>query len=276
MNENFFKVPSNTSLNSYSSLSCEERILKLIDESEIELTPIEISKKLHANHATVRGYLRKLLAKNLVVQPYPGSYCNKITYGVRFVPLCVHNVRLLVGVLGDVVHWEFCEVVGGVKVFVCFGSERRRVSGFVSCDVGMSRSACLLALHRWFDVVEERLGCEVGEVVVQSFEVNKDYVGLRLDGVQCVTKKGLFEMVERVYQKENNVIRREYKVSRGVSITEFEALLQGGVTGYNVNQGFFVLTQKLDRLTEALKFTNSQFLQLAKLVEAMYNKSLSG
>ena len=136
--------PSNTSLNSLADrCSVEKRVFHVIDASEIELTPIEIAKKIHAPHkptrgqcTTVRGILRKLLEKGEVLQPYPGSYCNKITHRVRFVPLAVHNISLRSFVCQDVKSWEKDEFVGGVKIHVCFGSERRKISGYIACDVG--------------------------------------------------------------------------------------------------------------------------------------------
>lgn len=103
--------------------------------------------------------------------------------------------------------------MGGVKIHVCFGKERRKVSGYIACDAGMSHDACLLALNRWFDLVEGRLSMPVLDVKLLTFECNKDYYGVRLDGVQCVTKKGLYGMVEGVYQKEENMVRKEWKVS---------------------------------------------------------------
>jgi DNA-binding Lrp family transcriptional regulator len=261
---------------SHDSHTCIDLILKLIDDSEVELTPVEIAQELNLKRSTVRNYLRKLVRESKIVQPYPGAYCNKITYGVRFVPLLVHNVRLRCFVGVDVASWEWVEVVGGVKVYVCFGAERRKVSGFIACDVGMSREACLLALHRWFDVAEEHLGGSLPEIELQSFEVNKDYVGVRLDGVSCFTKEGLFGVVERVYQKSENVVRAERKVSQPMSVTQFESLLQGGVSGYTVTQMNFALMQRVDQLLEAHKFTNSQLLQYSKLLEAMYKRMISG
>ena len=155
---------SNTSDNSYlcsHSWSVEARVFHIIDASETELRPAEIARKLHApkkptpgQYSSVRVFCRKLLEKGKILQPYLGSYCNKITYGVRFVPLCVHNISLRSFVCQDVKSWEKDEFVGGVKIHVCFGSERRKISGYIACDVGgMSHDACLLALHRWFDVV---------------------------------------------------------------------------------------------------------------------------
>src|SRR5450756_2473296 len=98
-----------------------------------------------------------------------------------------------------------------------------RTAGFIACDVGgMSHDACLLALHRWFDLAEKRLGWELNDLELLTFECNKDYYGVRVDGVQCVTKKDLYGMVERVYQKEENLVRKEWKVSQSMSINKFE------------------------------------------------------
>jgi hypothetical protein len=57
---------------------------------------------------------------------------------------------------------------------------------------------------------------------------NKDYHGVRIDGVQCVTKTDLFGMVERVYQKEENLVRKERKVTRPMSVTKFEEAISKG------------------------------------------------
>ena len=161
----------NTSYNSYGSYgySVEAQVLHAIEDSEIELTPAEIARKIHApnkptkgQYTTVRVFCRRLLEKEQICQPYPGAYCNKITHGVRFMPLSVHNISLRSFVCQDVKHWESDEFVGGVKIHVCFGSERRKISGYIACDVGgMSHDACLLALNRWFDLVNDHLGFQL-------------------------------------------------------------------------------------------------------------------
>lgn len=269
--------PSNTSYNSYYGWSVEERILHAIDESEIELRPIEVAWKIHAPHkptqgqrTTIRVILRKLLDKGLVLQPYPGAYCNKITYGMRFVPLCVHNISLRSFVCQDVMHWEVDEFVGGVKIHVCFGSERRKISGYVACDVGgMSHDACLLALHRWFDVVEDHLGWQLDDLELTTFECNKDYYGVRIDGVQCVTKLDLYGMVERVYQKEENLVRKERKVTRPMSVNKFEEAISKGFADHDKLQVSFELKEEVKRVSEALKFNNSRLLGLERLQEAV-------
>jgi hypothetical protein len=262
----------NTCDNSYllrSGFSVEERVLKLIDESEIELAPYEIARKVHGKRSTVRVILRKLLDRGLILQPYPGAYCNKITYGMRFVPLCVHNISLRF-FAGGVSHWEEDEVVGGVKIHVCFGQERRKVSGCISCDAGMSHDACLLALNRWFDIVEGMLGRPVVDLELLTFECNKDYYGVRIDGVQCVTKKDLFGMVERIYQKEENLVRREWKVSQPMSVNAFEAAIKKGVAEHDRVQASFEVKEEVKRLSEAVKFANGKLYELEKLNAAMF------
>jgi hypothetical protein len=97
----------------------------------------------------------------------------------------------------------------------------------------MGKSACLFAVHRWIDIAEERLGHSLPDTFsITSFEQNRDYVGFRLDGnLSCVTKEGLFGVIERVYQKEENVVRVEHKVSNAMVFSEFESLLQGHSMG---------------------------------------------
>jgi hypothetical protein len=92
--------------------SVEVRVFHVIDDSEVELTPIEIARKIHSprkptrgQRTTVRVCVRKLLEKGLIVQPYSGAYCNKIIHSVRFVPLCVRNIVLLSKLCQDVKHW---------------------------------------------------------------------------------------------------------------------------------------------------------------------------
>ena len=282
--DNSANSSSNTSLNSLADKcwSVEARVFHVIDDSEIELTPMEIARKIHAPRKptsgqciTVRGVLRKLLQKGMVLQPYPGSYCNKITYGVRFGPLCVHNISLRSFVCQDVKSWEKDEIVGGVKIHVCFGAERRKISGYIACDVGgMSHDACLLALNRWFDIVQERLGFQPNDLQILTFECNKDYHGVRIDGVQCVTRTDLFGMIERVYQKEESLVRKEQKTLKPVSVNKFEEAIAAGFSDGGKSQATFELQQEVKRGSEALKFNNSRMLSMERLLEGIYKNKV--
>ena len=250
--------------------SLDNRVLSLVNDYSIPLFPIQIAELLHANKSSVRGCLRRLVVKGKICQPYSGVYCSKNTYGVRF-PLSVHNVRLSCLVGEDIVHWEKTEMVGRVKVFVCFGSSRRKISGWISCNTGMSKDACLLALNRWIDVAQEKLGRNLEKIEVKGFEFNRDYLGVSLTGFTCFSVKGLFGFIERVYQKGEDIVRHEVKVNRKVSLTEFDSLLEGGLVAFGGAQAFYYLTKRVEDLTDALKFMNSNSGKLQDQIQAIYD-----
>lgn len=258
---------SSSSDNCYYGMSLRERIVKVVEASEIELTPLQIAQKLHANHSSVRVYLPQLVAQNRLITPYKGAYCSKITHGVRFQGVRIHNI--VVTAKADVdLHWEVTEVVGSVKVRVVFGTERQKVTIFISCDAGMDRNSCLLAMDKGFHIAKDKLGKDLEQIELKTFELNRDYLGVRVDRATCITKKGLYDLVERVYQKEFGV-RHEVKVNTPMPLKDFEDLLQGGVTNYNLTQANFALVQEVRKLAEAQKMANSQLQSQGKLLEAI-------
>jgi DNA repair ATPase RecN len=101
-------------------------------------------------------------------------------------------------------------------------------------------------------------------------EFNKDYHGRRIDGFQCVTKKDLYGIIDRTYQKEEDVIRRERKVTQPMSINRFESEIRKGIEEIGRSQERFELHREVEKTSEALKFTNSRLLGLENLAEAMY------
>ena len=101
----------------------------------------------------------------------------------------------------------------------------------------MSHDACLLALNRWFDIVQDHLGWQLNDLQILTFECNKDYHGIRIDGVLCVTKTDLFGMVERVYQKEANLVRKEQKTVVAMSVNKFEEAISKGFNDSAILRG---------------------------------------
>jgi hypothetical protein len=78
-------------------------------------------------------------------------------------------------------------------------------------------------------------------------------------------------MVERVYQKEESLVRKERKVTRPMSVTKFEEAISKGFADGESAQHSFELRQEVKRVGEALKFNNSRLLQVERLQEAIYN-----
>jgi len=257
------KTSSNTSLNccvSKRSWSIENRVFHVIDASDIELRSAEIARKLYApkkptrgQYTTVRVCIRKLLDKgpNSATTHWSILQQNHLRSG--FVPLCVHNISLRSFVCQDVTSWEKDESIGGVKIHVCFGSERRKISGYIACDVGgMSHNACLLALNRWFDIVQDHLGWQLNDLQILTFDCNKDYHGVRIDGVVCVTKTDLFGMIERVYQKEENLVCKEQKTVVPMSVNKFEEAISNGFNDSANSQANFEIKGEVKGNSDAL------------------------
>lgn len=263
----------NTCCNSYYS-SLEKKVLEFIERSETEMTPLVIASNLHANRSSVRVMLRRLLEKGKIVQPYQGAYQSFRIDGVRFAPLRLHNVVFTVEALDVSTHWEWTETVGECGLSVVFGTERGKATACISCDRGLERDGCLLAVRKCVEVIEGHLGYAVENVVVKTFEANKDYSGVRLDGVQCVTVKGLYDVIERVYQKEENLVRHEFKVSTPMDLRNFEGLLKGGLGQYNITQVNFETIQELRHQEETLKLLCVQLGELTKITQALYERQL--
>ena len=111
--DNTANTSSNTCLNSLADKcrGIEARAYHIIDASEVELKPCEIvritSSGQGQGHNAWAIYhcpcsLRKVASKRSSRLTIQGAYCNKITYGVRFAPLCVHNISLRSFVCQDV------------------------------------------------------------------------------------------------------------------------------------------------------------------------------
>lgn len=246
--------------------------MEYISKSADAVFPIEIARKLSLKEGTVRPTLRLLLHKGLVLQPYPGAYCDKITWEVRFHPVAIHNIRLHFLTEEVLESWETTENIGGVKVFVHFGSERRKVSGLISYDRGMSRAAAMLAIDRWLAIAETRLGREIKDLVLTSLEVNRDQAGIKLEGgVHCYSKKVLRDVLERVYEKEEGV-RHEYRIAKNMTLTEFDQIFNKGLDQVLGVASNLDNQMQLQEVKEAQKFMNRRLLETQDSIRAIERK----
>ena len=207
--------------------------------------------------------------KGRFVSPILELTAAKSPTGCDLSPLSVHNITLRSFVCQDIAHWEKNEAVGGVKIHVCFGSERRKVTGYIACDIGgMSHDACLLALNRWFDLVNSRLGFQLNALEILTFECNKDYRGIRIDGAQCITRTSFCGMIDRIYQKEDAMVRAECKVITPVSVNKLEHAI-GNFEGFQSAQQLYEIKREVRLNTEAVKFNNSRLLEVIQQNNAL-------
>ena len=91
----------------------------------------------------------------------------------------------------------------------------------------------------------------------------------------CVTKTDFFGMIERVYQKEENLVRKEQKTVTPMSVNKFEEAISKGFNDTANSQANFELKREVKGNSEALKYTNSRLLGMERLLEALYKTRIS-
>lgn len=118
----------------------------------------------------------------------------------------------------------------------------------------MTKQLCFMAVDKWLSIAEKRLGREVSEeLVVSSVEFNKDYLG-RLDGeIHCATRQDLKDTIERVYQKDDDLIRQELKLNSLMSVARLEKMFNSdGLNGVLGQQANNALEERLEGIERAM------------------------
>jgi prophage DNA circulation protein len=82
-------------------------------------------------------------------------------------------------------------------------------------------------------------------------------------------------MIERTYQKEADLVRKEWKVSTPMSLNKFEEAVSKGLTGMEKAQDIKDLKTEVRGVWEALKYNNSRMLELGRFVEAVSKSQIS-
>jgi len=120
-------------------------------------------------------------------------------------------------------------------------------------------------VEKFCAVINEKLDLEISieDINITVCELNDDHIGLRLDGLSCITARSFLGDLERIYNKARG-LRSEVWVQPG-SAESIYALLKGGVTPYNIHQGLFIVTKKLDDLLTAQKFQNENLQRIYQL-----------
>ena len=139
---------------------------------------------------------------------------------------------------------------GDSRLRVQWGVKRQRVTGWVSSPRGLDLNGFELVVQRFLDGV----GLAAEDVMVKTAELNRDYMGMRVDGLTAVTLSDLRGSLRRIYNKPDG-LRDEVKVQPR-SLQEIMRLMSdGGVPVMDI-------VGAVERNTEAVK-------QLAKAVSTV-------
>ncbi|MDR2719726.1 MAG: hypothetical protein LBC03_02845 [Nitrososphaerota archaeon] len=82
-------------------------------------------------------------------------------------------------------------------------------------------------------------------------------------------------MIERTYQKEASLVRKECKASTPMSLNKFEEAVSKGLAGMEKAQDIKDLKAKVRGVWDALKYNNSRMLELGRFVEAVSKSQIS-
>jgi hypothetical protein len=157
--------------------------------------------------------------------------------------------------------------IGDVKLTFSYGIKRRKITVRLSCDKGLDFRGFKLAMELIKTYILILYGFKPGDddLHVVSCEINEDYHGLRVEGWKCLTVAGLGGALERIYRKENNLVRSEVRV-KYTSPEAIYALLKGGVQSYNVIQELHILAEKVEDLGRSMKYHNQLDLEMRDLL----------
>lgn len=261
----------------------EQKIIEAVENSLEPITPLEVSSITKINHSSVKVLMPKLARNGVIRREYHGHYVsakNLVTFGSsvvdsygEFVSPLLHSVRFRFVGLASVSPRRWVVEVGSVVnvSFQVFSNGSAVV--FVDCvgDVSLDYPAfCLLV-----DRVCGELGVSCWDgVSVSSFEFNVDFEGVRLDGVQAVTLRAFDGSFHRLYNKRFGV-RDEVKVVGSQKVESVLALMQGGVSTYNVLQLLFANFQEQQKLVELYKFQNRVVSDAVSSMRRLVEKEVS-
>lgn len=138
----------------------------------------------------------------------------------------------------------------------------------------MEWSEWVFAKSLFIEKASEAVGRAVSEPEVQvlNSEVGNDLLGRRIEGLaKCVTLTSFNGVLERIYQKDEETVRREVKVEN-TTIEQIEALWRGGVTPYNLIQSTQNLVNRLDAQERRLNQLTTAIMRLVRLEEARFKR----
>ncbi|MCD6465736.1 hypothetical protein J7L27_05165, partial [Candidatus Bathyarchaeota archaeon] len=255
----------------------KKKVIKLMSSNpDTEYSAKQIAVLIGERSSSVRSCLWRLLRENYVVRTHRGFYrwsnVARARDGVGELPR-VHNLILSLKPPNNVKppeHKEYrFKIDGGkVKIRLCYGEKRRKITIWISCDEGLDDKKLNETLDKIWSTISDLYQFKPSEdkVMVRSYELNKDYVACRIDGVKCVTLKDFRGWFMRIYQKEPNVVRCEIK-GRNMTLDQLYNSLSVGLMPYNISQTLSTLTDRVEKLTEAIKFQNGLILNTSKSME---------
>lgn len=232
-----------------------DKILEALKNAPEGLTPKEMARRTGIKHSTVKSYLRELDGKGIVERKVRGLYVVS-EKGHEDIDLPnIHNMRLMAELPEDldIEHEEREIEFPFAEMTVEIGETHHRATGTVSAEPPLPfEVGCLLGKVFGYEV-ERAVGYEVDheeDVMVSSCEFNKDHFGVRLDGINSVTLRDLYEGVEeKLYQRDES-IRHETRILRSLTLEDLSNLVAKGTTLSHFSKRYRNIESKVGKVHE--------------------------
>jgi hypothetical protein len=190
----------------------ERRIIEILKENPLGYNPKTLSRILNINYNTLKsmlGRLKDILTKENGIYRLVDKYRDGSIFDWK-----IHNVALttsIPGYSGERINlkFDFCPC----KYKFELGKESKKATYRVASSKSPLEISSIYSIYLNFALLTEKYSGyfpPTAEVMASSIEFNKDYINLRLDGINCITLDSLFEQF-RIYEK-GKFLRLEHKI----------------------------------------------------------------
>lgn len=209
MEENKPKVSTRTRDNEGK----KDKIIKSFREHQEGLTPKLSSSYTGLNHNTTKGYFRTMEREG-IIKNISGFYrlVDNSTHRAIF-EWKFHNLILqclVPNYQGEKINQTISSVLINYRFGI--GKKSKKATLHISSKYPINISSIELAFNSFSYLVNKysQKSPTSSETMIRSIELNKDFINLLLDGINCVTLNSLFEQF-KIYQKKEGV-RLEHRI----------------------------------------------------------------
>lgn len=264
---NKLKVQTST----YIARKREETIVKILKVSEIGLTPKLIAFESNRTdypikHNTVKSILKRLELSKRVIKESRGYYklVDDSTHEDDIFSYNLHNIVLTYSFDALTIDSKISETINAYlgKITFGIGAKSKKATMCISTDYPFSfASIGLLAIYFEQKIIEHcGIKISANKILIKSIEFNKDYKGLKLEGINSLTLTNCVANF-KIYQKENRV-RKEYRINEPISMNLLLGILGSNLNNFNYIPEMVDVKEKVEsfdkKLTYMFKFLKNK------------------
>lgn len=240
----------------------KNKIRRILRENPQGLTPKDIASQSGVNHSTTRSLLKKMLDIKLK-NGIRGYYVLIENARYEMFDCKIQNLRLSFSSDKINIKERICETNNlndVIKFRFEVGVKSKKATMSLGTDYPVDFSCLGLVGYQFQSLVEKycNIRPELNQIMVNTFEMNKDYFNLALEGCNSIRLDTLlFEY--KIYHKDKQYIREEFKSKIPINLTFLNNLMNKGLFYAETNQ-------KIERLSEDINSMRKEIIKLTKII----------